>query len=95
VKEGLAELQPLVSNPLYTKITNEWKGATTRAQPRVDSLRAVTLTPLDNGMGIKYSAEAIQIVDFPAGADEVNTLSVFMRLKQEDGHWIVYDLQVT
>jgi hypothetical protein len=46
-------------------------------------------------MGIKYSAEAIQIVDFPAGADEVNTLSVFMRLKQEDGHWIVYDLQVT
>ncbi len=95
VKEGLSELQPLVSRPLFTRVSGEWEGATTRAAPRVGDLRSVTVEQLENNMGVTYKAEAVQIVTFPSGQDENNTLSVFMRLKQEENRWIVYDLKVT
>jgi len=91
---ALQSLRPLVSEQLFDKISREWNGAHTKAEPRVDEIRATKLTPLSNGMGVRYEAEIVQIVKFPAGQDEINTLTVSLRLKQREGQWIVHDLKV-
>jgi hypothetical protein len=91
----LESLRPLVRSALFMRIANEWKGANTRAEPRVSEIRSVTLVPLKDDMGVRYAAEVLQIVTFPAGDDEFNTLSVSIRIKQVQGEWIVHDLTVT
>lgn len=94
IETALQSLRPLVSEQLFDKISREWNGAHTKAEPRVDEIRATKLTPLSNGMGVRYEAEIVQIVKFPAGLDEINTLTVSLRLKQREGQWIVHDLKV-
>lgn len=94
IETALQSLRPLVSEQLFDKISSEWNGAHTEAEPRVDEIRATKLTPLSNGMGVRYEAEIVQIVKFPAGQDEINTLTVSLRLKQREGQWIVHDLKV-
>lgn len=91
---ALQSLRPVVSEQLFGKISREWNGARTKAEPRVDEIRATKLTPLSNNMGVRYDAEIVQIVKFPAGQDEINTLTVSLRLKQQEGRWIVHDLKV-
>lgn len=93
-QQALEALRPLVSDTLYQRFADEWEGSTTRAVPRLESTRSVTLSELTDGTGFKYNAEAIQTVDFPAGEDEINTLSVTMRLKQSESSWIVFELDV-
>lgn len=90
----LAKLHPLVSDTIYQRIAGEWEGSTTRAVPRLESLRSITVDPLPGSRGVKYSAEAVQLVDFPEGQDEHNTLSVSMRLTNVNGAWIVIELSV-
>ena len=91
---ALQSLRPVVSEQLFGKISREWNGAHTKAEPRVDEIRATKLMPLSNNMGVRYDAEIVQIVKFPAGQDEINTLTVSLRLKQQEGRWIVHDLKV-
>ena len=91
---ALQSLRPVVSEQLFGKISREWNGAHTKAEPRVDEIRATKLMPLSNNMGVRYDAEIVQIVKFPAGQDEINTLTVSLRLKQQEGQWIVHDLKV-
>ncbi len=93
-ERDLELLRPLVFNPLFMRIENEWKGADTRAEPRVSEIRSVTLVPSQDGMDVKYDAEVLQIVVFPAGGDQLTTMSVSIRLKQIQGKWIVHDLTV-
>jgi hypothetical protein len=94
VTSDLESLRPLVTSSLYARIQGEWKGATTRAEPRVSEIRSVTLVPLTSDMGVRYGAEVLQIVTFPSGEDEFNTLSPSIRVKQVHGKWIVHDLTV-
>lgn len=94
VGEGLAELKPLVIPPLYTKIAGEWEGAQSHAEPRIEEIRGSALTPLQDGLGIRYNAEVVQLIDFPASDDQIVTYAVSIRLKQIDGKWIVYNLTV-
>lgn len=92
--DALLALRPLVSDTLFTEITDEWKGSETRAIPRIEETRSVTVSKLDSGLSMRYDAEVVQVVDFPVGEDQFNTLSVSIRLEQYQGRWIVHELTV-